>query len=680
MSRSRIAILVVLVLALCCVVGALGVLAYRIFVPTVQAEEGGPTILIESPGQGDEVIIGETVDVFATGHDPARITHMELWVDGSHIATQHSALPDGTNPFPFIGEWVPTTPGNHSIVVRGYNTADVSGQATVSVNAVEGPDFPTEMPPEGCADVPIQVHEVLPGETLEGIAGGYGVTVEEILACNPGLDPSVPLTPGDTLNIPDIPSPEDEAPPPPGEEPPDAEVPPEAPPEAEDPPGEEAPPGEGDPPPGEDPPPEAEDPPEPPDDIDPPEPEDPTAVLELEAYELEVDQAYDGVYCMVTLADADMEMVPDMDTFDPIVGNFWDIEAELGGANSRMVIVFGETLDLMVECFGFTGALLPVSLGTVERQHPEADWTGDPIEVTSMGGEGGRWFRAVYRICPFPCDPRPIPDAPQNLTYGSLTFGLPCPLPPSFCGAWPDPVTFHFLTWDWLGDETTIDGFRLRRNGGLVYEIDDPSSRHTLITTADANPPCGEAFNYHLTAYEGLLGVGSESAPSNIETLTGPTCPQTVVLTYHNLNTGCILADCPPSPPNCATCDVNKWYGRIFANGERIQVEQPSFMDIMLGWDVPDIDSHHSHSVSGLFGADTLTVNLGEGEDLTLGIWLKDWDFLFPDPIFCAASHGVPSTSVAGLDGGTWVLHCSGTPEGPGSAGLIFSVDVTPSP
>ncbi len=679
MSGRRIAIIVVLILALCCVFGALGVLVYRLLVPTVVAEEAGPTILIDSPRQGDEVIVGETVQIFATGRDPRKIDHMELWVDGALIESQASALPGGTSPFPLAGEWVPGTTGNHTIVVRGYNTADVSGQASVSVNAVEGPAIPTEMPPEGCEGVPLLVHEVQEGETLEDIAAAYGVTVEEILACNPGLDPTAALTPGEELNIPNIVSPDEEGPPAEGEEPGDVDVPPEVPPEAEEPPGEELPPEGEEPPPGEEAPPEAEEPPEPPEGVEPPEPPEPTAVLEFEAYELEADQPYDGVYCMVSLADADTEMVPDMDSFDPVIGNYWDIEAELGGANSRMVIVYEDTLNLRVECFGFTGALLPVSLGTVERAHPEADWTGDPIEVTSIDGEGGRWFRAVYRICPFPCEPRPIPDAPQNLTH--VEFPIPtlcgCIIPPWICIPCPPPL--HFMSWDWLGDETTIDGFRLYRNDALLYEVANPSARWMQITEADANPDCGETYNYHLVAYEGLLGVGPESDPSNIVTFEGEPCPRTVTVTFEELNTGCLLADCPPGFDECSDCDPDYWYGRVSANAERIRMERPSFWDIITGFSQPHLHSFTGYTVNGLFGEDTLTLELGPDEDLTIGILLKDRDLFGSDDTLCDAALAIDSADV--VDSEDLVLECYGDPIWwfhRGHANLIFSLDVSP--
>ena len=145
MSGRTITIIVVAVVIVLCLVAGLVALAYWYsMVPTAEAETR-PTVDIDSPTHGQEVIVGQAVQIFATGQDPARIARMEVWADGQMVQSQASALPDGTSPFPAMAMWVPDTPGNHTIVVRAYNTADGTGQASVSVNAVAGP-----AQPEGC--------------------------------------------------------------------------------------------------------------------------------------------------------------------------------------------------------------------------------------------------------------------------------------------------------------------------------------------------------------------------------------------------------------------------------------------------------------------------------------------------------------------------------------------------
>jgi hypothetical protein len=620
MSGRTIAIVVALVLALVLVLGATGCCSLLEGTPA-EAEEAGPTILIDSPSHGDEVTVDEEVQVFATGQDANKIARMELWVDGSMVQSQASALPDGTNPFPIMVMWVPDTPGNHTIVVRGYNTNDVSGQASVAVNAVEA--APPEIP-EGCEGVDLFDHQVQIGETLEGIAGGYELTAEQILACNPGLDPAAPLTPGDVLHIPAIVSPEEEGPPPDWPPPADAEEPLDVPEDVEELPGEELPPAEEEAPPGEEAPPEAEEEPEIPEEVEEPEVEEevpPPVTVTFEALELEADQAYDNVYCMVWLADADMEQVPETGSFAPVVDNYWDIQAELAGMNSVPVPVSGDIFRVEVECFGWIG-IEGWSLGHFVREHGEAEWTGDEIEVQALADDG-RWFRVVYRICPdFPCEPLPGPDAPENLTYFEWHYPGPCGciwdgicLPPC-----PPPV--RLLGWDWSGDETTIDGFRVYRNDGLVYQIENPAAHLTGLTAADTQPPCGETYSYHVTAYQGPPGVGPESPPSNIVDFVGEPCLSTVVITFEELHTGCMHAD-PCFDITCATCDVPNFKTYAWANGTTVQ-ESHLF-------DPVDITSYSVIPMSDILtgGRDTLTVELATGDDLTIGVRIRDWDFFY---------------------------------------------------
>lgn len=607
MSGRTIAMVAVVALGLVAVLGATGCCPLLEGIPA-EAAEPGPMILIDSPGHGDEVTVGEPVPVSATGQDANRIARMQLWVDGALIQSQASALPDGTNPFPLMAIWVPETPGNHTIVVRGYNMNDVSGQASVAVNAIEA--APPEIP-EGCEGVDLFDHEVQMGETLEGIAAAYELTAEQILACNPGLDPAAPLAAGDVLQIPAIVSPEEEGPPA-DFEPPPYEPPPDVP-EEEELPGEELPPPEEEAPPGEEAPPEVEEAPE---EAEVPEVEEegpPPVTVTFEALELEVDQAYDSVYCMVWLADADMEQVPETGSFAPVVDNYWDIQAELAGMNSVPVPVSGDIFRVEVECFGWIG-IDGWSLGHFVREHGDAEWTGDEIEVQALADDG-RWFRVVYRICPdYPCEPRPVPPAPENLAQ---TTGCPCD-PPLGCP--PCPI-LDALAWDWAGDEATVDGFRLYRNDSMLLEDPDPSARAMVLPAEYFDPPCGEEWNYHLTAYEGPPGVGVESDPSNTVTLTGPACPTTVVVTFEELHTGCIKMDPCPGYPPCNDCGVPNFGMLLGANGQLLQ-RNPI-------WGPPVMKSYEVLPVDDLLhlGDASVTVELDATDDLSFGLLAVDWDF-----------------------------------------------------
>jgi LysM repeat protein len=659
MSGRTIAVAIAMVLVLALALGATGCCP---LIPSgpVEAAEAGPMILINSPGHGEEVTVGEAVQVFATGRDDNKIARMELWADGALVQSQASALPDGTSPFPLMAMWVPQTAGNHTIVVRGYNMNDVSGQASVAVNAVEPPPVP-----EGCPGVAVFEHTVQAGETVEGIAGGYEVTVEEIVACNPGLDPTAMPAAGTVLLIPGSVAPEDDGPSPDWPPPDNAQQPPDVPQDVEELPGEALPPPEAEPTPGEEAPPDVEEPPEAPEVPTPEEEGPPPVTVTFEALELEVDQHYDNVYCMVKLADADMEQVPETGSFVPVVDNYWDIQAELAGMNSVPVLVTGDIFRVEVECFGWIG-IDGWSLGHFVREHGEAEWTGDQIEVQALADDG-RWFRVVYRICPdYPCEPRPVPPAPENLVQ---TTTCPCAFPLSCPGDCPFVDAF---AWDWTGDEATIDGFRLYRNDTMLLEDPDPSARVMALPADYFDPLCGEEWNYHVTAYQGPPGVGVESDPSNVLTYTGPACTTSVVVTFDTLYTACIRPDlCLDF--TCATCKQGYWIGEIEANGQSIQRLIP------LG--APDITSFNlGQSVADLFfGTSALTVELDPAEDLTVGMLILDWDGAWPGGTVGGTTlYGMKTIASGDVATGDYFMFVSSVPAGTGFGVVTLHLEVTP--
>ena len=655
MSGRTLTIVVVVLVILFCLAAAIAGLAYFYFLVPAAEAEVEPTVLIDSPQHGDEVTIGMPVQVFATGSDPGKIARMELWVDGQLEQSQASALPDGTSPFPIMAMWVPDTPGNHTIVVRAYNMADGSGQASVSVTAVQ----PLEVPPE-CQGDAVFEHEVQTGETVDGIAGGYEVTVEQVLACNPGLDPTVMPDPGSILLIPGFIDGEAEGPPDDTPPPADAEEAPGVPEDAEELPGEELPPAEEEPPPGEEAPPEVEEPPEGPEIEEVP--PVPTVTLGFEALEFEVDQPYDEIYCMVQLVDYPMERIPETGSFNPGPGNYWDIQAELAGMNSKQLSVSGDTVRVEMDCYGWTG-INGWSLGHFVREHGDAEWTGEEIEVTAIADDG-RWFRVVYRICPtFPCEPRPVPPAPENLMHLSI---CPCaPVP----GCPPCPI-LNGMFWNWGGDEAEIEGFRLYRNDTMTIENDNPSARGMLVPSAFVDPPCGETWDYELTAYDGPPGIGVESDQSNAESFAGPACTTSVVVTFETLHTGCIRPD-PCGDPTCVSCLLPNWSGVVAANDQ--------YYNRLIPLGAPDIDSFTVHPVADLFsGNDTVTVELDPGQDLTLGMAIWDWDPPWPGGTYSPTLVGFRTIHSADVATGDYWMVVRSYPAGTGFGVLVVHLEVLP--
>jgi len=135
---TRIAAIVVGLLVVLCGLVVVGGLAYLFFlVPRAEAQ---PVVLIQSPGQGDEVQVGEAVLVQASARDQTGVVRVELWVDGQLRQSQGSTLSEGTSPFPLVTRWEPSSPGTHTLAVRAFNSEDARSYVSLSVNAVEVPD------------------------------------------------------------------------------------------------------------------------------------------------------------------------------------------------------------------------------------------------------------------------------------------------------------------------------------------------------------------------------------------------------------------------------------------------------------------------------------------------------------------------------------------------------------
>jgi hypothetical protein len=153
--RRGLAVLVGILFAVCCVVAAVvGGLAYFFYVPTAEAQ---PVVLIESPRYGEQIAVGERVAIRAIARDGAKVTLVELWLDGQLLEARRSPLPGGITPFPLLTDWEPLSPGTHTLTARAFNAQGAQGQASVNVEAIEPTDRDGDaVPDEGdlCADEP----------------------------------------------------------------------------------------------------------------------------------------------------------------------------------------------------------------------------------------------------------------------------------------------------------------------------------------------------------------------------------------------------------------------------------------------------------------------------------------------------------------------------------------------
>jgi PKD repeat protein len=105
-----------------------------------------PYVYIQSPVAGSRAKVGEPVFVNAVASDTVGVTRAELWIAGSMVAEQESAIAEGQPTFPVNLSWTPTAPGNYTLEVRVFNSQGTASAPTTVMISVEEGDLPTPTP------------------------------------------------------------------------------------------------------------------------------------------------------------------------------------------------------------------------------------------------------------------------------------------------------------------------------------------------------------------------------------------------------------------------------------------------------------------------------------------------------------------------------------------------------
>lgn len=119
-----------------------------------------PVVVITAPVNGSEVLLNLPITVQATASDPTGVVRMELFVNGVKTAEAASPATQGQPTFTASLQWVPVTPGSHTLEIKAYNAQNrVNTPTTLVVNAVDGPagaftPTPTATPGTPTATVP----------------------------------------------------------------------------------------------------------------------------------------------------------------------------------------------------------------------------------------------------------------------------------------------------------------------------------------------------------------------------------------------------------------------------------------------------------------------------------------------------------------------------------------------
>jgi hypothetical protein len=151
---------------------------------SAQARDLGPSVSITTPVTGDILDLGNPLTVSATGYDPRNITRLELYVNGILTAVQASTPDTESSSLDgFAASWTPTTAGRYILTVRGYTSDGLFADSSIVIVDVVTP----------ASQVTGSLAELLPAPadqpcpSLNQIALMLGISLEDLLALNPGL-------------------------------------------------------------------------------------------------------------------------------------------------------------------------------------------------------------------------------------------------------------------------------------------------------------------------------------------------------------------------------------------------------------------------------------------------------------------------------------------------------------
>lgn len=497
-----------------------------IFPRRARAVFSRPLVLIHAPVQHDRVEVEQSTLIHATARNVKGITRMELWVDGELVDAREAPGGEPSNPLVLNADWQPATTGKHILLVRAISSDDISGQATIEIEAVEtGPV--------------LEAYTVEEGDTLETIAEEHDISPETLSELNPDIASTEPA-PGDTLDVPagggtgeTDGSAETSAS---GEETDSEEA------------GEPEEVG-------------AEEPPSPdgaPDlDFSPP-----GAFLDLfEFFQgLGLDDLFDTGFklpqmlYMEIVAFETSRPYEDTNCYVSLAGGPWDI-AELEGASHYFAWPDDQPLPLDIECAGITmGGTDSVDLGRLAMRIPSEHWDGVTRSAASISGD----FSIDYRVSG---------TADESVTPSWLDEEM---TPPTNLML---DERRQALSWEYYPepDEDPISGFAVYLNGTLQWteRYRDQFRFVSDLPPEWLRPPCGEQYIFTVTAFGPGFPAGPESHPAAppvvIETPEDE-CEVEVMVTFYDLITHELGGD---GDADDRTGDLGPVHGHFFVNDQQ---------------------------------------------------------------------------------------------------------------
>ncbi|MCC7162674.1 MAG: hypothetical protein IT331_09285 [Anaerolineae bacterium] len=116
---------------------SLGILALVAVCAACTTTQGGvtpsrPAVQILVPAFGATFLEGQPVGIQSVSTDPTGITRVELSIDGQPVKTDQ-AVTQGQTQFNVVQVWTAQGVGAHAVLVRAFNTANVSAEASIPI-------------------------------------------------------------------------------------------------------------------------------------------------------------------------------------------------------------------------------------------------------------------------------------------------------------------------------------------------------------------------------------------------------------------------------------------------------------------------------------------------------------------------------------------------------------------
>jgi LysM repeat protein len=447
-----------------------------------------PVVDIYSPRPDDLLATGQPIMLQAVARDPDRISTIEFWLDGQLLKNEKSPWPEGITPLPLAHIARIDQVGEHTLIVRAFDTQGNTGQASLLLNVVQGSVSPESRP-----------YFVREGDTLDGIAEALGVPESDLTALNPGFSGELPPV-GEELTLPAPPTEEPEVDLRPAVEPAPLLEPPDF----------------------------FWDTPEVyprwlplPATIDflDPIPPPPEGLLDIAI--LEVDAAYDGVFCYVSAGDFPVIRTPASGFLTRLEGNYWDIAEWFSGEHMLPLLVSTGSLRLRMNCVGLyytTGGGVTQDLGVLDVTRPISEIGSGPIDERTTGAH---WFRIQFRFA--------------SVGEGGGRGGTDIDYLYLDSSRWatdarPFVANPHVLLEFRLYDEgrylapPVVDGFIIFRNGALWRTTGPFTAGYPVWDHLYEAGGCGDQTEFHVVGYQGDADAPTATIESNHILVSGY-CP-----------------------------------------------------------------------------------------------------------------------------------------------------------